>query len=93
MLGVIDLTFSQVKRNVLGSMCDESQVPHIVLGYADTKSPLDWSYSVTGLEGDLAAAQDTVLGSFHWTKHDVAADESIHLRGIETSLNNRLTKL
>ena len=85
-LGVIDLTFSQVERNVLGSLCAESLVPHIVLGYAETKSTPGWSYYVTGRKSDLAAALDAVVSYFNWTKLNVATDENIHLGGISNVL-------
>lgn len=74
--GVIDMTYSYLSTQVLGEICEISNVPHLVLGYvADTHSH-DWTYYLSGRQQDLGSAVDAVVKYFGWNKVNLVTDGS-----------------
>ena len=91
-IGVIDVTFSSVGKELLAGLCDLAHTPHIVLGYAMHVHPHHWTYYVSGRKTDLAVALDSLITYFGWNKLNVARDGNAHLMGISNILEEQVDR-
>ena len=75
LIAIIDATFSFSQSDMIESMCEDLEVPVLMLSYGRNRPKSMWGYYVRGTYEGLVTGIEGVMRRFEWTKGSFVGDD------------------